>query len=188
MSSRVRLAMGEGKAFAAYLFALSALVALLAGSVALRNVIPSALPSNLGGGAALLEATFLGEVDSLLSAWLTPLWALTAASAFVVSLESARSFDSTSTLLSELGADESTLSSLLLTRGALLASLSFVIGLSVGAVASQVVFRAFLVFLGAQYYVPEVPPEALAFIALLALSALAAGFGAAALAGRRRKG
>ncbi len=167
--------MGEGQSFAAHVFALSALVALLSGSEALRGVVLMAVPSATGGGAALLVATFLGEVDSLFTAWLVPLWLLTAAAAFVVTHESVRDFEATSGLLSGLGASTSRISRLFLVRVALLASISFVVGVSLGLVVVQVIFRAFIVLLGVQYFVPEISPAGLGVVGVLSVSALLFG-------------
>ncbi|MDG6988627.1 MAG: hypothetical protein JRN21_04800 [Nitrososphaerota archaeon] len=184
MSLRVNLALGDRGSFAARVLALSSLVALVAGSLALRGAVLAAAPTGAAGGGALLVSVFLAEVDSLLSAWLVPVWLLMAAAAFAVSLDSARSFEGTARLVSEVGGTGQS-RSLVLVRGAILSALSFALGLSLGLVASQVVFRVFAVAVGAQYYVPELSPLSLGAVAALSLSALLAGTLAASL---RRRG
>ncbi|MDE1858612.1 MAG: hypothetical protein KGI26_06080 [Thaumarchaeota archaeon] len=187
MSASVRLAVGEGRAFALHLLAMSSLVALLAASEGVREVVASALPLEPGGGVAVLLASFLAEVDSLLSAWLVPVWLLTAAAAFVVTYDSARAFGGTSGLLFDLGGASSRTEGLFFLRLTLLASLSFLLGMSLGLVATQVVFRAFLVLLGAQYFVPEISPAGLGLVALLSLSAVLLGSGVLVAATRIRR-
>ena len=180
--------MGERGPFVARALALSALVALITASFALRDVISGAAPSAQGGGA-LLVSSFLSGVGSLIDAWLLPVWVLTAAGAFVVSLESAQALSGTTELLGELGGEGRARSAVLVTRGVLLAAVSFVLGVSLGVVASQVVFRVLLVLLGAPYYVPALSPSGLGATALLALTALLAGsLASAAVDVRRRSG
>ena len=186
MSFAVKLSLGPRGPFAARVFALSALVALVTASFALRDVISGAAPAAGGGGAQLLVASFLAGVGSLIDAWLVPVWVLTAAGAFVVAFDSSRAFAGTSFLLSDLGGERRTRSAAAATRGAVLAGASFVIGVSVGVVVSQVVFRAVLVLLGAPYYVPELSPVSLGLTALISLSALVVGAAAATAADLRR--
>ena len=169
----------------ARVLALSSLVALITASFSLQGVISGAVPSAQGGGEVLVSA-FLAGVGSLMAAWLVPLWVLTAAGAFVVSLDSARAISGTTGLLDELGGDSRKRSAVLAARAALLAAVSFVLGVSLGIVASQVVFRVVLVLLGAPYYVPALSPTALGLTALLSLSALLLGSGASAAFGLRR--
>ncbi|MDE1858215.1 MAG: hypothetical protein KGI26_04000 [Thaumarchaeota archaeon] len=187
MSLRVGLALGDRRSFAARVLALSALVALVAASFALRDLVSEAAPSSSGGGAQLLVSAFLSEVGSLIDAWLVPVWLLTAAGAFVVSVDSARSFRGTSALLGELGGEGAAAAAVLALRALLLSAVAFVLGLSLGVVASQVVFRALLVLLGAPYYVPALTPLSLAIAAALAFSAMLAGSGASALLDARRR-
>lgn len=184
MSLRVNLALGDRGSFAARVFALSSPVALVTGSLALRGVVVSAAPAGAVGGGALLVSVFLSEVDSILSAWLVPVWLLMASAAFAVSLDSARSFEGTARLVADVGGASQS-RSLVLVRGAVLSALSFLLGVSLGVVASEVVFRVFVVEVGAQYYVPELSPLSLGVVAALSLSALLAGTLAAFL---RRRG
>ena len=186
MSLRVGLALGDRRSFAARVLALSALVALVAASFALRDLVSQAAPTS-AGGAQLLVSAFLSEVGSLIDAWLVPVWLLTATGAFVVSLDSARSFRGTAALLGELGGEGATAAAVLALRALLLSAVAFVLGLSLGVVASQVVFRAILVLLGAHYYVPALTPLSVAVTAALAFSAMLAGSGASALLDARRR-
>jgi hypothetical protein len=188
MGIAVRVAVGERRGFAARVLAMSALVALVAASYSLRDVVAGAAPPAQGGGAGVLVSAFLSEVGSVIDAWLVPLWALTAAAAFVVTFDSARASEGTSVLLEELGGTGRTKAVVDLARGAVLAGLSLVLGVSLGVVASQVVFRAVLVLLGAPYYVPALTPASLGLTALLALTAIAAGTSASAALGRRGRG
>jgi hypothetical protein len=183
---KTRLSIGDGADFVTHVISLASLVALITASQAVTEVVRSAVPP-ASGGASVLLSSFLAEIELVLSAWLVPVWLLTAGAAFVVTLHSTRSFEGTSALLSELGAERSASASLSLVRGVLLASASFVLGLSFGLVAAQLVFRAFLVVFGAQYFVPLVTPAVLGFTAALSLSALFSGFAAAALASRSRR-
>jgi hypothetical protein len=186
--SSVRLSVGDRSSFVARLLALSALVALMVGSFALRDVVTSAIPSGVSAGVGELSSAVLGEVDALIAAWLVPVWLLVAAASFVVALDAARAFGDTTRVLGQLGGDVSHTRSLILLRSALLVSLSLLVGLSLGLVASQVVFRAFVVVLGAQYYVPVITPASLALVSALVLSALVAGTAAGALvSGRGRR-
>ncbi len=175
VSALVRLALGEPKAFVVRLLALSSLVALVTGSLALRDLIAASAPAGTGG-AALFVGYFLAEADALLAAWLVPVWLVIAAASFMVTLDSARSFTQTAGLIRDLGGSDR-LGTVLLARGVLLAPLSLAVGVSLGVVASQVVFRAAVVLLGAPFYVPELSPGSLGLAALLALTALLLGSG-----------
>ena len=181
----VRLSVGDRRAFVARVLALSALVALVTASFSLRDVVAQAAPPAAGGGARVLVSAFLSEVGLLVGAWLVPVWLLTAAAAFVVSVDSARDFRATGLLLAQLGGDRRALSVTLMTRAAVLAGASLALGVSLGVVASQVVFRAVLVYLGAPYYVPALTPASLGFTAAVTLSALALGSASSAALGRR---
>lgn len=178
-----RLSIGEPGSFVIRVLALSSLVALLVGSIALRDVVPAAIPGGAGQGVGELSSALLGEVDSLIAVWLVPVWALVAAASFVVTLDSARSFGGTVNLLSQLGSGGKSRSVVAL-RGAILAALSLLVGLSLGVVAAQVVFRVFVVVLGAQYFVPVLSPDSLGVAAGLVLSALFVGTVSGTLAAR----
>ncbi|MDG6972849.1 MAG: hypothetical protein JRN13_05910 [Nitrososphaerota archaeon] len=180
----IRLSVGDPGSFVARTLALASLVALLAGSQALYGLVAEAVPP-AGGSGALLVSSFLGEVGSLLHAWLVPAWALTAAAAFVVSAGSTREFAGSRSLLSALGAPGGATARLLALRTLLLAVLSLALGVALGVVAAQVVFRAAVVLAGAPYYVPDLTPTSLGVTALLALSAVFLGAAGAGLASRR---
>ncbi|MDG6956310.1 MAG: hypothetical protein JRM89_03290 [Nitrososphaerota archaeon] len=183
----VRLSLGHPPSFVARMLALASLVALLAGSLALDSLVTEAVPP-VGGAGALLVSSFLGEVGTLLSAWLVPVWALTAAAAFVVSAGYAREFAGSGRLLSDLGAPPSATARLLALRTLLLGALSLALGVSLGVVAAQVVFRAAVVLAGAPYYVPELTPASLGTTAALALSAVLLGGAGAGLSSRTWRG
>lgn len=183
----VRLSVGHPPSFVARTLALSSLVALLAGSLALDGLVGEAVPP-AGGAGAVLVSSFLGEVGSLLSAWLVPAWALTAAAAFVVSAGSAREFAGSRRLLSALGAPAAATARLLALRTALMGAVSLALGVSLGVVAAQVVYRGAAVLAGAPYYVPELTPGSLGTTAALALSAVALGAAAAGASSRGWRG
>jgi hypothetical protein len=183
---KVRLTTGEGRTFAAHVLALSSIVALVTSSRTLGNVVQSAAPAATGG-SALLVAAVLSEVGQLLTGWAVPVWLLAAAASGVVVLDSIRAFGKASGFLSDLGADAGAGTSLLVVRLGLLAAGSFALGVSIGVVVSQIAFRAFLVVVGAQYYVPELLPYDLVLLAFLSLSALAIGSAVALVAVRPRR-
>ena len=180
----IRLSVGRPRSFVARTLALSSLVALLVGSQALGGLVAQAAPP-AGGSGAVLVSSFLGEVGSLLAAWLVPAWALTAAAAFAVSAGSSREFASTRLLLTTLGAPATATARLLALRTALVAALSLVLGVALGVVAAQVAFRGAAVLAGAPYYVPELTPGSLGATSLMAVSAVFLGAAGASLASRR---
>ena len=182
-----RLAVGEPQSFAARTLALASLVAMLAGSLALEGLPADAVPP-VGGPGALLVSSFLREVGSLLSVWLVPAWALTAAAAFAVSADSAREFAGSRRLLADLGASGRATARLLALRALVLAAVSAVLGVSLGVVAAQVVFRAAVVLAGAPYYVPELTLASLGATLGLAFSAVLLGAAAAGVASRPGRG
>jgi len=154
MVGLMKLALGDIKLLTTEVMSLTLIVALAVGAKALVNVVEGftylGLPSMWG---YFVRAVY-NELKTIAYLWSMSLWFLVVVATYLVSNYVLRSVVVTYATLTYLGSSKTFIIKLLFIRYMVIASMTWLVGWSVGLTTAQVVFRFTAYIFGAPYEVP----------------------------------
>lgn len=166
MVNMLRLALGDGRILITEVMVLTLIVALVAGAKALANVVEDIAYVDLPFMWEYFIRAVYGELKTITYFWSTSLWLLVIVATYLVSNYLIRNVMVTYTTLTYLGSLKSFILKLVLIRYIVIASMTWLVGWSIGLTAAQVVFRFTAYMLRAPYEVPHLSLSELAELAL----------------------
>lgn len=154
MVSLLRLALGNAKILVSEVFTTSLIVSLVTGATALTNIIKGYVVGEVFGLWNYLLISVYEELRLITYLWSIPIWVLVLIAIYLMSNYLSYDLIPTYVSLIYIGASRRFTITLLLLRYFVVAFLSWLIGLSLGLTASQVMFRFTAYVLHAPYEIP----------------------------------
>jgi hypothetical protein len=175
LSLELKVAMGDRLSLLAQVFTVASVVALLSASLSFMELVSGFLSGAVPASYAPLARGISAELEGLVYLWSIPVWAVLVVSFYVLVLYASGQMAPTLVLLWQLGSSRAISRRVLLLRLALVSSIGWVLGLSLGLVLAQVGFRAAALLSRTAYYVPSLSPFDVLVLAGMTFSACAAG-------------
>ncbi|MEM0453142.1 MAG: hypothetical protein QXO98_00580 [Sulfolobales archaeon] len=154
MVSLMRLALGDVKLLTVEVMVLAFIVALAVGAKAFVNVVESFTYLGLPSMWDYFINAVYDELKTITYLWSSSLWFLVVVATYLVSNYVLRSVVITYATLTYLGSSKTFIIELLLIRYVVIASITWLVGWSIGLTTAQVVFRFTAYIFGAPYEVP----------------------------------
>ncbi len=154
MVGLLKLALGDVKILISEVFTISLIASLVVGATALTNVVRGYVVGDVFGLWNYLLVSVYKELRLITYLWSIPIWVLVLISMYLMSNYLSHDLIPTYVKLVYVGASKRFVITLLLLRYFVIAFLSWLIGLSLGLTASQVMFRFTAYVLRTPYEVP----------------------------------
>jgi len=164
-----RIMVGNVRVFVVQVLALSFLMALIAGPIALENALENAYLIDSRSPYIYLFLEAFNEIHTLSLAWQFPAWALVVVAVYVTGLHSVEALKHLSIILMGIGASKQRILLFIFARTIVLSLFGWFLGVSIGLTFSQVAFRILAFIFNGPYEVPILYSSDLLQFALLSL-------------------